>query len=332
MFCKNCKNPHPMKIDFSMPIETPVLFMVFNRPDKTRQVFEAIRSVRPKKLYVAMDHPRTGRLDDDENCAKVKAIVENVNWPCETHYLYHPENRGCTLAGKMAWDWLFSQEESMIFLEDDGLPNKSFFYFTQAMLERYRDDTRIAYVGGVNYGLKYGTKSYFFSHLPAATYAMGTWRRVYEKYEYKMESFCKPGISKKLRKCFPDSFSYNYFLPRFKKYVNQGGNTYDIQMIYLCYSTGMLSIAPNVNMVSNIGMDGGANNHADVNSAIYRQFANRPRHEIEAIFDPDEIAVDEAFEKQWFNVRVLHGNSRFKIGLKLFVKQCLGLFISKYKY
>ncbi len=313
-----------MKIDFTKPIEAPVLLMVFNRPEKTAQVFNAIRSARPKKLYVAMDYPRTGRADDDENCAEVKAIVENVDWPCETHYLYHPENRGCTLAGKMAWDWFFSQEEEMIFLEDDGLPTKSFFYFIQEMLTRYRNDNRIAYVGGVNYGLQNGEASYFFSHLPAATYAMGTWKRVYDLYEYKMESFPATAKDPAFRKQFPDLTSYLMYMPQFWNYVKHGGNTYDIQMIYLSYKYGMFSIAPNVNMVSNIGLDGGANNCVDINSERYKRLANRPRFEIDEISHPANVFVDERFERKWFDVRVLQGESRMKFLLKTFIKKCIG--------
>lgn len=313
-----------MKIDFSKQIEAPVLFMVFNRPEKTEQVFNAIRSVRPKKLYVAMDHPRAGRVDDEENCVKVKAIVENVDWPCETHYLFHPENRGCTLAGKMAWDWFFSQEEEMIFLEDDGLPTKSFFHFTQAMLAKYRNDERIAYVGGVNYGPKFGSALYFFSRLPAATYAMGTWKRVYDLYEYKMESFPKTAKDPAFRKQFPDLTSYWMYMPQFWHYVRHGGNTYDIQMIYLSYKYGKFSIAPNVNMVSNIGLAGGANNCVDVNSEKYRRLANRPRFDVDEIVHPDSVAIDERFERQWFDVRVLHGESRMKFLIKAFVKKLIG--------
>lgn len=320
-----------MKIDFTAPIATPVLFMVFNRPEKTRQVFEAIRSVRPKKLYVAIDHPRVGRSDDEENCAKVKEIVKVVDWPCEVHYLYHPVNRGCTLAGKMAWDWFFAQEDEMIFLEDDGLPNKSFFYFVQEMLRKYKDDERVAYVGGVNYGPKYGNASYFFSHLPAATYAMGTWKRVYcGKYEYKMESFPETAKDPNFRKMFPDWLSYRNYMPQFWSYVKHGGNTYDIQMIYLQYKYGMYSIAPNVNMASNIGVDGGANMHADEDSNFYKQYANRPRFEIDEIVHPDWIGVDESYEREWFAVRVLYGRSRWLTWLRMVVKSVLGLVIKRY--
>ena len=40
------------------PLKTPVLFMIFNRPDTTQQVFNAIRQAKPKQLFVAADGPR----------------------------------------------------------------------------------------------------------------------------------------------------------------------------------------------------------------------------------------------------------------------------------
>ena len=82
---------------------TPVLLLCFNRPEQTRQVFETIRSVKPQKLYVAVDAPREGRADDVENSKKVKEIVTNVDWECETHYLFQEKNLGCSKSGVTAW-------------------------------------------------------------------------------------------------------------------------------------------------------------------------------------------------------------------------------------
>lgn len=310
-----------MKIDFAKPIEAPVLFMVFNRPEKTRQVFEAIRNVRPKKLYVAMDHPRTGRADDDENCAKVKAIVENVDWPCETHYLYHPENRGCTLAGKMAWDWMFENEDRMIFLEDDGLVTRSFFHFCDYLLKKYEDDEEIGYISGINHGLqKKGGASYFFTRLSPSTYAMATWRRTYRRYEYKMESYPYVRNAKEFTASFESSFSYRFFRRMFDEYVAHGGNTYDTQMCYLVHRYRMLNIVPNVNMTTNIGFDSGAHGSAESADNL---LANRPRFDIEEIVDPQGKALDARFEREYTTLRLLHGGSRLKYSLKALAKKIL---------
>ena len=116
-------------------LHTPVLLLAFNRPEKTKQVFEAIREAAPQKLYVAVDGPRVGRDDDIVKSNEIKALVKQVDWDCETHYLFHEKNLGCSLSGYCAWKWVFENEDKFIFVEDDGLGGKSAFFFIQEMLE-----------------------------------------------------------------------------------------------------------------------------------------------------------------------------------------------------
>ena len=257
------------------------------------------------------------RQDDLDGFNKVKEIVYNVDWPCETHYLIQKKNLGCSLSGYTAWKWAFEQEERLIFIEDDGLGNESAFWFLQEMLERYKDDERIAYVGGVNYGLSYGENSYFFSRLPAATYFMGTWKRVFQKYEYEIESFEKTRFRWNYIRNFNSLGEYIIEYKGFQAYLRsiKNGkrlNTYDCQMIYLSYKYGMYSIYPNINLVSNIGLDGGANNHFSKDDAIYKEFANRKRYELTSIKNPDSFYVDKRFEKKFYRKRRLNNYSMIK--------------------
>lgn len=296
-----------MKEQFS----TPILFLCFNRPEQTQRVFDSIRTVKPKKLYVAIDGAREGRKDDIENSNKVKEIVHNVDWPCETHYLEHEKNLGCSKSGVTAWKWFFEQEDRMLFIEDDGLGNESAFNFVEEMLSKYQNDERVAYVGAVNYGPKYGDSSYFFSREPAATYFMGTWKRVFEKYEYEIESYFEYKRKKSFIRNFNTLGEYLITTQRCEAYlrsIQQGKRqqTYDIQMIYLSYKYGMVSVYPNINMVSNIGLDGGANNHVDVNDPFYKEYANRERFELKEIIHPKEVYVDKKFEKEFYKKRVLY--------------------------
>lgn len=294
-------------------ITTPVLFMVFNRPEKTQQVFDSIHKVRPTKLYVAIDAPREGRQDDIDNCKKVKEIVHNVDWPCETHYLEHDKNLGCSKAGITAWNWLFEHEDRMIFIEDDGLGNESAFYFIQNMLERYKDDKRIAYVGAVNYGITNGEASYFASRMPAATYFMGVWKRTHDLYEYEIESFSQTRWKWSFIKSFNTLSEYIIESCACASYIKsyQRGkrlNTYDVQMIYLSYKYDMYSIYPNINMVSNIGLEGGANNHVSKDDPFYKKYAERPKFNLEAIAHPDQIIINKKFERVFYKVRKIRDN------------------------
>lgn len=317
-------------------LKTPVLFMCFNRPEKTEQVFDRIRQACPRKLYVAVDAPREGRQDDVENCAAVKRIVEKVDWPCETHYLYQDHNLGCTRSGITAWNWLFSHEDRMIFIEDDGLGSLDTFYFMEDLLEKYKDDERIAYIGGVDYGPKYGNATYFFSRIPGPTYFMATWKRTHEKYDYDLEGFAS---GEKI----PDKSHYSSRIERliytenFRAYVrsikqNRRHNTYDLQMNYLARYYDMISISPNVNLVSNIGYDGGANtNYGNkTNSKFYKEYAERKIIDLPEIIHPEKVEINLDFEKRYFKKRILFLKPWIQVYGKILFLEYFGTFYKKW--
>ena len=128
-----------------------VLLCGFVRYDTISRVFEAVRSARPPRLYLATDGPRAGREDDVANVLKVRSLVEKVDWPCEVKTLFRENNLGCRAAMSGAIDWFFENEESGIILEDDCLPGMDFFRFCEELLDRYRDDERIMMIGGTNF-------------------------------------------------------------------------------------------------------------------------------------------------------------------------------------
>ena len=68
---------------------TPILLITFNRPNHTRQVWEAIKKQRPKYMYVFQDGAREGNATDTEKCAAVRAIFdEPLDWECEFKTFY----------------------------------------------------------------------------------------------------------------------------------------------------------------------------------------------------------------------------------------------------
>jgi hypothetical protein len=293
-----------------IPITSPILLLVFNRPEKTQRVFDVIRSVEPAKLYVAADGPRDNVLSDFDKCVRVREIVSQINWKCKAKFLFHEKNLGCSLAGKKAWDWFFKQEEEMIFMEDDGLVSRSFFWFCQEMLKKYRNDPRIGYISGENFGQKYGNSSYFFSRMGGGTYSSATWKRVYELYEYKIDTYFQIKHKREFRKTFVHFFEYQYKTADFDSYVRNGGNTYDLQMVFLLHKYNMYNIIPNINMCSNIGYDfDGANTGVDPLSKLALKYGNLPRFEISEIVHPKEFEINKKFEKEYFRFRVLQGES-----------------------
>ena len=62
---------------------TPILFLIFSRPDTTEQVFQRIRAIKPSRLYVAADAPRDNRPDEAKRCAETRSIIDRIDWDCE---------------------------------------------------------------------------------------------------------------------------------------------------------------------------------------------------------------------------------------------------------
>lgn len=304
-------------INRSVPITVPVLLLAFNKPEKTRQVFDAIRRVKPTKLYVFLDAPREGKPKDVELCNQVKDIVQQVDWDCETHYSFQEKNVGCSMAGYCSWKWVYTYEENMIFFEDDAIPSESFFWYAQEMLDRYKDDNRIAVIHSENFGVKRGDASYFFTRSGSGSYGIAWWKRVFDLYEYGLESFDEYVNTDAFIKAFPYKLAYKLRKQHFEHYITNGGNTYDIQFIYLINKYNMYCIVPNVNMITDIGWDVDATNNIPVGNQTSR-YANLRREEISEIVHPDKFEIDDKFEKRYYRYRYWDNRSWLRQAIKYY--------------
>jgi len=246
--------------------DIPILFLVFNRPRKTQQVFDRIKSIKPLKLYIASDGPRNNRPDDTINCAAVNEIVRKIDWVCETKYLYRTENLGCSKAIVSAIDWFFEQEESGIILEDDCLPDPSFFQYCRELLSRYKDHSQIMMISGSNMGHSFEGDSYCFSNY-GQIWGWATWKRAWKLYEREIDINNPPlyFLSKKEKK---------FWKRNFKTIV------WDVQWaVYSIRKHKGYAILPQINLVSNIGFDNDGTIYKDKgnkNANIFAGIINFP--------------------------------------------------------
>lgn len=238
----------------SASLSTPVLLLIFNRPDTTREVFEAIRKARPQKLYVAADGPRKDKAGEAERCAETRAIVDNIDWPCEKVILFRDQNLGCRNAVSSAIDWFFSNEEEGIILEDDCLPSPSFFTYCAEMLEKHRDDPSVMHICGDNPtdGKVYGEGSYYYSPF-SLIWGWATWRRAWEQYDVNMSSFPAFRDHQKIKDVFHQATFQKYWTEKYQELYDGKVDTWDFQWFYTIMCEGGLAIIPNVNLITNIG-------------------------------------------------------------------------------
>ncbi|MBN2162268.1 MAG: hypothetical protein JXR25_16140 [Pontiellaceae bacterium] len=234
-------------------MNTPVLFLIFNRPNVSFQVFERIRDVRPQQLFIAADGPRSNNPDDDRLCAEVRqSILGRIDWPCEVQTLFRNENLGCKLAVSSAITWFFEQVEEGIILEDDCLPDPSFFPFCEELLDRYRNNEKIMMISGDNFQPKPRGRhdSYYFSRY-VHIWGWATWRRAWEHYDLSMQKWPAFRDRRKLHDFLPKAIA-----KRRERQFNRAhsGNisTWDAQWVFACWEAGGLTIQPNHNLVTNI--------------------------------------------------------------------------------
>ncbi len=228
---------------------SPILFIVFNRPESTQKTFEMIRKAAPSKLYVAADGPRNDVPGDYEKCRRVRQIIENgIDWDCEVLFLFRESNLGCGDAPRNAINWFFSHEEMGIILEDDCVPFESFFHFCTEMLTLYKDKTDIFHINGSNfqYGNKRGDYSYYFSSL-VHVWGWATWRRAWKFYDLEMNGYDHVKNTHSLKKIIP----WNQIEEVFTEVVN----AWDLQWFFTCLKHNALTIIPNVNLIHNIGFE-----------------------------------------------------------------------------
>lgn len=234
--------------------KSPVLFLIFNRPNTTRQVFEAIRAARPPRLYVAADGPRSDRSGEAEKCERAREIATAVDWECKVETLFREENLGCARAVSEAVTWFFDHEEMGIILEDDCLPEPSFFRFVDELLDRYRDDTRIALVSGNNFQTipRRDDNSYYYSMFNHI-WGWASWRRAWEHYDHSMDAWPVIRNEKWLEDVLCSKAGARYWERQFDETSRGNIDTWGYRWTYSCWREGMISVLPNVNLVKNIG-------------------------------------------------------------------------------
>ena len=235
-------------------MKTPVAFIIFNRPDTAERVFSEIAKARPSKLLVIADGPRLDRPGEIEKCNASRAIIDRIDWPCEVLTNYSEINLGCKNRVSSGIDWVFSQVEEAIILEDDCLPEASFFQFCEEMLERYRHDERIGMISGTNFlDNKIAIDdSYYFSKY-MTIWGWATWRRAWKDYDVTIEFWPKLKNDGFLDSRISLKDERSYWYRAFDRVHSGAIDTWDYQWVLCNWIQSRLSVVPSINLISNIG-------------------------------------------------------------------------------
>ena len=236
-------------------LKTPVTFIIFNRPDTTERVFAEIAKARPPKLLVVADGPRQNRAGEAEKCAATRAIIDRVDWDCELLTNFSDHNLGCKLRVSSGIDWVFEQVEEAIILEDDCLPDPTFFRYSQELLEHYRHDQRIGLISGDNFqfGRRRNDDSYYFSKY-VHIWGWATWRdRWVGSYDVSMSKWTVIRDEGWLADMVGNTRETRSWHKIFERVHRGEIDTWDYQWVFANWVDRRVTVLPARNLISNIG-------------------------------------------------------------------------------
>lgn len=262
--------------------DIPILFVIFNRPDVTSQVFNCIRIRKPKILYIAADGPRNHIPSDELLCHETREICSKIDWPCQVFQKYSDQNLGCGKSVSDAISWFFSHEQYGIILEDDCLPSSSFFTFCQTNLKKYEQHSQIMHISGschVPENLT-GDFSYYYSQFEHV-WGWATWRRAWQHYDFNLRTYNDQS------RLLVKNKNKKHMLDRLKKENTKF--TWDYQWYFSITSKDGLCITPRKSLIKNIGFGKAATNTLFKPKWLTNSFPG----EIEEIHHPQHITINK---------------------------------------
>lgn len=289
---------------------TPVALFIYNRPSKTERVLDQISTAEPQRLLVVSDGPQSQDASDIKRCERTREVVrDGVDWKCDVAWNTTDTNMGLKHRFVTGLRWIFQREHEAIILEDDCVPNESFFNFCSVILDEYRDDERIMDVSGSNHlgEWKPDSKDYHFS-MQGGIWGWATWRRSWELYDPEMKLWRNDEIRQRLRDVIADNDQADYLEYIYDKAYSGEIETWDYPWGFARQINSALSVVPSKNLVTNIGFGEDATN----TSAEGGPMSNIPRQELSfPIEHPKCVAVDREFDRRFHQLRPM--SRRYKL-------------------
>lgn len=286
-----------------MALATPVVLIIFNRPSLATRVFSTIAKVRPQQLFVIADGPRSS--DESETCQAARSVIELIDWDCHLEIDFADRNLGCRKRIVSGLNWVFSNVDQAIVLEDDCVPHASFFSYCESLLDLYKNNERVMEIGGGNYqfGRKRTEYSYYFSKY-SHTCGWATWRRAWQYFDESITGWPQLKASRSWDVMCDDPGERQYWESIYDRIFHGRFQTsWDYQWQLSRWCRNGLTVVPNVNLISNVGYGPEATHVRWQGDSL----AQMPIHDIGELRHPLSVSRHEEADKYMFQ-RVFRRN------------------------
>ena len=231
-----------------MSFNIPVVFIIYNRVNTTKKVFNQIRKIKPTHLFIIADGPKNPQ--DAISVNETRKIIENVDWNCELHLDFSEYNLGCSDRIITGINNVFKKIDRAIFLEDDCFPHLSFFDYCRNLLEFHENNNSIMHISGFNLmGAVEIENSYFYSRYILPPWGWATWKRSWEKFNPKLDTWQQIKLSAHT------NISQEYFSDWTDLFEGARVNreTWDISWNVDLWKHNGIAILPKRSLIQNIG-------------------------------------------------------------------------------
>lgn len=310
-------------------LHTPVVLFIFKRIETTLQIISRIAQVKPNRLYIISDY---GRNDEEvEIVLNCRAAVEKaITWECEVIKDYALENRGVYKNIGEGALRVFEKEEKAIFLEDDNLPEVSFFTFCEEMLEKYKNEERILWICGTNYLGQFNGRSasYGFTRhmLPCGWASWG--KKFVRYYDYSFSLLSDDKVKREIKYKFETRRLYYHYKMNWDnelKRIKEGlqPSSWDYQMCLTIRAKDLIGIIPYKNQIKNIGVDENSTHlGSTMQNIMTKRFCGMPSYPLNYPFiDPKKLEIDNDQDSKLEKIIVPPLNHRVKVKIVSLIKR-----------
>lgn len=276
---------------------TPILIVTYKRHDTTFEVLKTLKMIQAKTVYISSNHWKND--EEKEIVLSLREKIKNfIDWNCDLHMIIRTEHLKAKDSFSSAIDTFFQYEDMGIILEDDIVPNQSFFSYCQELLIKYKDDYRILTISGwsaLDFDLEAKNTlqdDYFFSKYNHM-WGWATWKRAWKLYQKELINF-EQNFSKIKFDTYEEKKTWHQI---FSLYNKGKIDTWDYPWTYTIWKNQGLCIYPKNNMVQNIGL-----NRTDAtNTKQWSKYEEMKTYEINnPIKHPQEIKRNVFLDKKNF--------------------------------
>lgn len=258
-----------------------VLLITFNRLEPTKKVFEQIRIAKPPRLYLASDGPRQKVDGEAEIVNNVRDyLLKHIDWDCEVKTRFLDTNSGgCKYGVANAVSWFFENEQDGIILEDDCVPNQSFFIFCEELLDKYKNNKRIWHIAGdAPYEDLDTIETYYFAKVQHC-WGWATWADRWKYFKFEINDYDENNIKKFSKRKEVQKYWLNILNQMKKNKIDSWAYLWAFWII----SNDGYCINPYKNLINNIG-DFGVHYNSGNDPRL-----NRKTYSIDKIIHPKKV-------------------------------------------